>query len=303
MAVPIRSSAVVSAAGGRARRTRGARGTRNRTASVLVFVADHALRLAFCAMFLAPVAWVVLTSLMSDTQSLTGELVPDPVQWSNYATVFDRAPLLAYAWNTLVICVLSTVGVLVSCVPPAYALAVLRWRGRDRVFVLVLATMMLPAAVTLVPLYAIFAQLGWIGSFLPLVVPAFLGDAFSIFLLRQFFLGIPQDLVDSARIDGAGDLRILWSVVLRLARPAIGAVAIFSFVYNWNDLFAPLIYLSQNQKLWTLSIALSQFKGLHHTDWNLTMAAAVLVMTPVILLFFAAQRVFIEGVTFTGVKG
>jgi multiple sugar transport system permease protein len=300
MAVPLFAPTRARARG---RHVRGTRTGNGRPRPALVLVADHALQLAFVVMFLAPVAWVVLTSLMSDQQALTGDLVPDPVQWSNYAKVFDRAPLLAYAWNTLVICVLSTVGVIVSCVPPAYALSILRWRGRDRVFVLVLATMMLPAAVTLVPLYAIFTQLGWIGTFLPLIVPAFLGDAFSIFLLRQFFLGIPQDLIDSARIDGAGEVRILVSIVMRLARPAIGAVAIFSFVYNWNDLFAPLIYLSQNEKLWTLSIALSQFKGLHHTDWNLTMAAAVLVMTPVILLFFAAQRVFIEGVTFTGVKG
>jgi multiple sugar transport system permease protein len=288
------------APGGRSQRARAGRPSRQ---PLLLFVAQHAVQLAFAAMFLAPVVWVILTSLMTDRQSLTGDIVPDPVQWSNYATVFDRAPLLAYAWNTLVICVISTIGVLVSCVPPAYALAVLRWRGRDGVFLVVLATMMLPAAVTLVPLYAIFAQMGWIGTFLPLLVPSFLGDAFSIFLLRQFFLGIPPELIDSARIDGASDVRILRSVVLPIARPAIGAVAIFSFVYNWNDLFAPLIYLSQNQKLWTLSIALSQFKGLHHTDWNLTMAAAVLVMAPVILLFFAAQRVFIEGVTFTGMKG
>jgi multiple sugar transport system permease protein len=284
----------------RSPRSRKATWTRHR---ILVAIAERALEISFAAMFVMPVVWVVLTSLMSDQQSLSGNLIPSPVVWSNYVTVFLKAPLLAYAWNTLLICVLSTVGVVVSCVPPAYALSILRWRGRDRAFVLVLATMMLPAAVTLVPLYAVYAQLGWIGTFLPLIVPAFLGDAFSIFLLRQFFLGIPLELVDSARIDGAGELRILWSVVVRLARPAIGAVAIFNFVYNWNDLFGPLLYLSQNERLWTLSIALSQFKGLHHVDWNLTMAASVLVMTPVILLFFAAQRVFIEGVTFTGIKG
>jgi multiple sugar transport system permease protein len=162
---------------------------------------------------------------------------------------------------------------------------------------------MLPIQVTIVPLYIIFVRFGWVGSFKPLVVPLFFGDAFTIFLLRQFFLTIPEELSDAARVDGASEFQIMTRVIVPLAKPAIAAVALFQFLYSWNDFFAPLLYLVENPKLWTLSIGLSEFRGQFHVEWNLTMAASVLFMLPVIVLFFLAQRVFVEGITLTGVKG
>jgi multiple sugar transport system permease protein len=269
----------------------------------LMSVARHAGLIAVAVMFLAPFVFIVLTALMTESQAVTPSFWPRPFQWSNFAEVFDRIPLLAYGWNTTQIAVGSTIGVLVSCIPVAYALSRMRWRGRQIAFVLILATLMLPFQVTIVPLYIIWVRLGQIGHLTPLILPSFLGDAFSIFLLRQFFLTIPEELSDAARVDGASEFQIMTRVIVPLAKPAIAAVALFNFLYNWNDLFAPLIFVGTNQKLWTLTIALSEFTQRHGTEWNLTMAAAILFMLPVIVLFFLAQRVFVEGVTLTGVKG
>ena len=205
--------------------------------------------------------------------------------------------------NTLIYATLSTVGVVVSSVPVAYALSRIQWRGRGVAFIVVLATMMLPAQVTAVPLYIMFAKLHLVGTLAPLIIPSFFGDAFSIFLLRQFLLTIPQEYVDAARVDGAGEWRILLKIVVPLAKPAIAAVALFSFLYAWNDFFGPLLYTSENQNAWTVSVALSNLRGQHHVQWNLTMAATVLFMLPVIAIFFAAQKYFVQGVTLTGVKG
>ena len=266
-------------------------------------VARHAGLIAVAVMFVAPFVFIVLTALMTESQAVTPSFWPRPFQWSNFATVFDRIPLLAYGWNTTQIAVGSTVGVLVSCIPVAYALSRMRWRGRQLAFLLILATLMLPFQVTIVPLYIIWVRLGQIGHLTPLILPSFLGDAFSIFLLRQFFLTIPEELSDAARVDGASEFQIMTRVIVPLAKPAIAAVALFNFLYNWNDLFAPLIFVGTNQKNWTLTIALSEFTQRHGSEWNLTMAAAILFMLPVIVLFFLAQRVFVEGVTLTGVKG
>jgi multiple sugar transport system permease protein len=266
-------------------------------------VANHTVLIALSAVFLLPLVFVFLTAVMTDHQALTPHVWPQPFVWSNFPHVFSSIPLLRYTWNTTVIATVSTLGILLSCIPAAYALSRMRWRGRQVAFVVVLATLMLPVQVTIVPLYIIFVRLGWIGSLKPLIVPAFFGDAFSIFLLRQFFLTIPEELVDAARVDGAGEFQIMTRVIVPLAKPAIAAVALFSFLYSWNDFFAPLLFLGENPKLWTLAIGLSEFKAVHHVQWNLTMAASMLFMVPVIILFFLSQRVFIEGVTLTGVKG
>jgi multiple sugar transport system permease protein len=173
----------------------------------------------------------------------------------------------------------------------------------------VLVALMLPPQVSVVPLYVMWAKLGnavgfhFIGSLWPLIIPAWLGDAFSIFLLRQFFMTIPEEYLDAARVDGCGELRILTTVVLRLAKPAIAAVALFSVLYTFNDFFLPLLYLSDNPHNWVVSLGLSQYRSLHQVQWNLTMAATLLVMAQVIIVFFLAQRAFVEGVTLTGVKG
>jgi multiple sugar transport system permease protein len=266
-------------------------------------VATHSMLIVTSLMFLLPMFFVITTALMTDEQSLTRELWPSPFVWSNFLDVFQRLPMWRYTFNTMLIATLSTVGVVLSCIPVAYALSRMQWRGRQAAFIAVLATLMLPFQVTIVPLYVIFTRLHWINTPLPLIVPAFFGDAFSIFLLRQFFLTIPDELSDAARVDGASEWQIMTRVIVPLAKPAVAAVALFNFLYNWNDFFGPLLYVIGNSRWWTLGLGLSEFRTMHHVEWNLTMAASLLFMLPVIILFFLAQRVFVEGVTLTGVKG
>jgi multiple sugar transport system permease protein len=284
--------------------------TRLRTAEArrrafLTTVANHAVAIALTAVFVLPLFFVVTTSLMSQQQALNPhDLIPHPFQWRNYTDIFSEEPILRYGWNTLVYAGLATLGVVLSSVPVAYALSVIKWRGQRAVFLLVISTMMLPSQVTIVPLFLLFKHFGWIGSLKPLIVPAFLGDAFSIFLLRQFFLTIPSELVDAARVDGANEFQIMWHVVVKVAKPAIAAVGLFQFLYCWNDFFGPLIYSLNNDKIWTLSVGLQQFTTIHRgVLWNQQMAASVVFMLPVIILFLVAQKAFIEGITLTGVKG
>jgi multiple sugar transport system permease protein len=268
----------------------------------LIAIADHSLLIAASIAFLAPFAFMVMTALMTDAQSLSSDLWPKPFHWSNFTAVFDQAPFLRYTANSMLYAGLATIGVLVSSIPVAYALSRLRWKGRDAVFLLVLATMMLPAQVTAVPLYVMWSKLHLVGSLAPVIIPNWFGDAFSIFLLRQFFLTIPEEYADAARVDGCGELRIMLTVIMRLAKPAIAAVALFSFLYCWNDFFGPLLYTGENTDHWTVSLGLSQFRTTYQVHWNLTMMATILFMAPVIALFFAAQKAFVEGVTLTGVK-
>jgi multiple sugar transport system permease protein len=283
-----------------------ARPTRRRSprrAQRLTWIAEHSILIVLAIMFISPFVFMVLTALMTNDQALSTRLWPQPFRFGNITEVFDKAPLWRYTANTMVYAALSTIGVLVSSVPVAYALSRLRWKGRDGVFLLVLATMMLPAQVTAVPLYVMWSKLGLVGTLWPVILPNWFGDAFSIFLLRQFFLTIPEEYADAARVDGCGELRILLTVVLRLARPAIAAVALFAFLYAWNDFFNPLLYTAENPDNWTLSIGLSHFRTTYQVQWNLTMMATILFMAPVIVLFLAAQKAFVEGVTLTGVKG
>jgi multiple sugar transport system permease protein len=269
----------------------------------LIGVADHSLLIVAAALFLAPVVFVTLTALMTNEQALSARLWPHPFQWGNFVDVFQSAPLWRWALNSFIYSSLATLGLLISSIPVAYAFSRLRWRGRDAVFLVVLVALMLPPQVTVVPLYVMWAKLGLVGTLWPLIIPNWLGDAFAIFLLRQFFLTIPEEYIDAARVDGCGELRILTTVVCRLAKPAIAAVALFSILYTWNDFFLPLLYVGENPDKWVASIGLSQFRSLHQVQWNLTMAATLLVMLPVVVLFFLAQRAFVEGVTLTGVKG
>jgi multiple sugar transport system permease protein len=274
----------------------------------LFAVANHSVLIAAAIGFVAPIAFITLTALMTNKQALSSDLWPHPFRWQNFADVFTKAPFLRWTFNTLVYSVLATIGVVVSSIPVAYAFARLRWRGRDAMFLVVLVALMLPPQVTVVPLYVMWAKFkpfgyDFIGTLWPVIAPNWLGDAFSIFLLRQFFLTIPEEYIDAARVDGCGELRILFTVVTRLARPAIAAVALFSFLYTFNDFFLPLLYVGENAHHWVLSIGLSEFRSLHQVQWNLTMAATLLVMAPVIIVFFLAQKAFVEGITLTGVKG
>jgi multiple sugar transport system permease protein len=287
--------------------TRGGRERRPPSAvrrrRLLVRVADNSLLIAAAVMFLAPFAFIVLTALMTNNQALSARLWPSPFRLENFVDVFRQAPMWRYAWNSFLYSGLATLGVLLSSVPVAYALARLRFRGRHVLFMATLVAMMLPPQVTIVPIYVLWSKLHLVGTLAPLVVPNWLGDAFSIFLLRQFFLTLPEEYLDAARVDGASELRIVTSIVVRLAQPAIAAVALFSFLSTFNDFFGPLLYLGQDPSNWTLSIGLAEFRTLHQVQWNLTMAATLVVMAPVIVLFFLAQRAFVEGITLTGVKG
>jgi multiple sugar transport system permease protein len=272
---------------------------------LLMAVANHSIAIVISAVFVLPFIFILLTALMTQQQALTTHFWPSPFQWGNFARVFSEIPLIRYTYSTLVYAVLATIGVVASSIPVAYALSRMSWRGRNVAFLLVISTLMLPVQVTIVPLYVVFVRLHWVGSLKPLIVPAFFGDAFTIFLLRQFFLTIPQELSDAARVDGGGEFQIMTRVIMPLAKPAIAAVALFQFLYCWNDFFGPLLYTGSNPKIWTLAVGLAQYSETVHRSvlWNIQMAASVLFMLPVILLFFLAQRVFVEGVTLTGVKG
>jgi multiple sugar transport system permease protein len=266
-------------------------------------VADHSLLIAAAIIFLAPFMFIVLTAFMTDAQALSPNLWPQPFRLQNFVEIFQKAPLWRYALNSLLYGGLATLFLLMSSIPVAYALAKMRWRGRDAAFLVVLIAMMLPPQVTVIPVYVMWAKLHLVGTLWPVILPNLLGDAFSIFLLRQFFLTIPEEYLDAARVDGCGEFRILTTVVLRLAKPAIAAVALFSFLFCFNDFFGPLLYTGESPQNWTLSVGLSQFRTLLQVHWNLTMAATLVVIAPVVFLFFLAQRAFVEGVTLTGVKG
>ncbi|MFI0939036.1 carbohydrate ABC transporter permease [Streptomyces sp. NPDC021020] len=270
----------------------------------LNWIAVHALGIAAAAFFVLPFVFVFLTAVMTDNQALTRDLWPHTWQWSNFSTVWHTPGFLTWWRNTLVYAVVGTTLTVVSSLPVAYALAKFRFRGRNLVMVLVISTMMLPPQVIVIPMYLFWTkQLGLDGTLWPLIIPMAFGDAFTIFLLRQFLLTIPKEYTEAARVDGCGELRTLLRVIIPMIKPAIAAVALFQFFYCWNDYFGPQIYASSNPAAWTLSYGLESFKGAHHTNWNLTMAATVLVMAPVIVVFFFAQKAFIEGVTLTGVKG
>jgi multiple sugar transport system permease protein len=276
---------------------------RNRRQSRLAWIAQHSIAIVLAIMFVTPVVYLVLLSLMTSNQALTSDYWPNSWHPENYVKVFQATPLPHYLLNTVIYAVTSTVLTLASSVPAAYALAKLKFRGRNALFLVIICVMMLPPQVVTVPLYLMWANAGLTGTLWPLILPMLAGDAFSIFLLRQFLLTIPDSVVDAARIDGCGEWQVLLRVVVPMARPGIAATAIFQFFYAWNDYYGPLLYTSEDQSNWTLSIALSQFKVLHHVEWNLVMAATLLVMAPVIIVFFLAQKAFVQGVTLTGVKG
>jgi multiple sugar transport system permease protein len=224
------------------------------------------------------------------------------LEWSNYSEGFKAFPFFRMLRNTLVICVLTVAGTVISCSLAAYGLACVQWKGREVLFWTMLATMMLPAQVTMIPLFQTFKSLGWINTILPLVVPAFCGNAFFIFMLRQFYRTIPVSLMDAARIDGAGDLRIWASVVLPLSKAALAVVAVFSFIGAWNDFLGPLLYLMDDDK-YTLAIGLARLQGQYSSDWGRMMAMSVVMTLPLVTLFFLAQRTFVEGIKIGGVKG
>ncbi len=280
-----------------------AQGTRRRWSRVAHSVPTIVL-IVLAAVYLLPFIWMITTSLKTQPQSIASPpvLIPNPFTFDAFPKALEQMNFIGALRNTLIYAVPSVIGTLVSCSLVAYGFALVKWPGRNIVFVVVLATMMLPGQVTFIPLYVIYAKLGWINTFLPLIVPSFLGTPFFIFLLRQFFLGIPNDLLDAARMDGASELRILIRVVVPLSKPALITVGLLTFIDKWNDFYGPLIYL-QKPELRPLSVALQVFQTNHSTDWPRLMAASVVVALPLVVIYFVAQRSFIEGLTLTGSKG
>ena len=257
------------------------------------------------ALLIVPFIWMALASLKGTAEifAIPPTWLPKEWRWENYVEVFDRMPFLSYLRNTTVITVLSIIGTVYSSSLVAYSFACLRWPGRDKIFILVIATMMLPLHVIMIPLFVIFKELHWLNTYKPLIVPAFLGGgAFYIFLLRQFFLTIPRELFDAARIDGCSEWRLYWKIAMPLARPALITVAILTFMFSWNDFLGPLIYLSDQAKN-TLALGLAMLVGQHQTEWGILMAASVIIMIPMVVIFFAFQRYFIQGFTMSGLKG
>jgi ABC-type glycerol-3-phosphate transport system permease component len=259
---------------------------------------------ALAALFLLPFLWMVSTSLKADRQvfAYPPQWVPHPAHPENYPISLSAFPFWRYLGNTLFLCAATVAGSLFSCALPAYAFARLPFRGRDGLFLLMLGTIMLPAQATMLPVFLLFRRMGWIGTFLPLWVPAFFGNAFYIFLLRQFFRTIPRELSDAARIDGCSELGIFWRVILPLSRPALATVALFSFIGTWTDYLGPLVYL-HDERQFTLALGLTAFLGRHGAEWNLLMAAATVVTAPLIFLFLLTQRTFVKGVALSGLKG
>ncbi len=272
----------------------------------------HLVLLVTSLIFLTPLAWMISTSLkpIEETMKQPPVWIPSHIFWGNYwdAITYGSAtlgyiPFLVYARNTLIVCILVVAGTVASNSLVAYSFARLRWPGRDIAFAATLATMMVPFPVVMVPIFGLFRDLGWIGTYRPLWVPAWFGGAFSIFLLRQFFRTIPFELSEAAKLDGCSEWRIFKDVILPLSKPALAVVALFSFLATWNDFLGPLIYLL-DQKTFTLSLGLQFYQSQHGgTQWNLLMAASTIVIAPIIVLFFFTQRVFIQGIALTGLKG
>jgi multiple sugar transport system permease protein len=285
-------------------RAMAARSQRRRWSSRLSRVAPMVVLIVLAAVYLTPFVWMISTSLKTLAQSLASPpvVIPNPIVWKAFTDALTKMNYPLALRNTLIYAVPAVIGTVVSCSLVAYGFALVQWRGRNTVFLIVLATMMLPSQVTLIPLYVIYAKLGWINTYLPLLVPTFLGSPFFIFLLRQFFMGMPKELIDAARLDGASELRILTTIVAPLSAPALITVGLLTFIDKWNDFYGPLIFL-QRPELQPLSLAVQVFQTQHGTDWPLLMAASVLVAAPLVALYFVAQRKFIEGITLTGLKG
>jgi ABC-type glycerol-3-phosphate transport system permease component len=264
----------------------------------------HLVLLAGVTLMFVPLAWTLSTSLKKPGEVFLfpPTFIPNEIIWRNYLDAVTAIPFFKYLANTVIITGLTILGKVMSVTLVAFAFARLRWWGRDTLFLIMLATLMLPTQVTLIPQFILFKNLGWINTFLPLIVPHFFGGPWLTFLVRQFLLTLPRELDDAARIDGCSSFGVFARIILPLAMPAVLIVVIFVFNNTWNDFLGPLIYLHSQDKF-TLALGLRMFQGEASTSWNLLMAASLLTMLPVLLLFFAAQKYFMQGIVFTGVKG
>ena len=278
---------------------------RYKSAALVRTFLKYAILVIGGVIFLFPLYWLMITAFKADRNMflMPPQLFPDPWDFSHFPRMFRHYDFFMYLKNTLLLVVLNLGGVLLTAPMVAYSMARLRWRGRDFCFMLILATMMLPAQVTMIPLYITFSNLGYVDTYVPLFLGSWLGGgAFNIFLIKQFFMTIPMDIEESARIDGAGVLLIYWRIMLPLVTPVLTTVSIFIFMWTWNDFMGPLLYLNSPQKM-TLSISLRLFQQqLGTMDYGMLFSATLLMVIPVIVFFFLGQRKFIEGIALTGMK-
>ncbi len=266
----------------------------------------HLLLIVFAIAFMLPFYWMIVSSLKTNQQMFTNPIqwFPPVPRWENYPTAinYPNFPFLRFLWNTVFYSVSVTLGTVISCAAVGYGFARLRFPFRNVLFYITIATLMIPFIVTFIPTYILFKNVGLIGGYAPLILPSFLGNAFYIFMMRQFFLGLPNELGDAARVDGAGHFRTFWQVMLPLVKPAMMVVAVFTFLGTWNDFLGPLIYLGDNLQF-PLSLGLYAFRAQRTTEWALLMAASTITTVPLIIVFFFTQRYFLEGIKLSGLKG
>jgi len=279
-------------------------GTSRSARQIMAKLAIHTLLIMGAVVLMLPLAWMFSTSLkdLGVVFSIPPQWIPNPPRWENYIEIFRVVPFGRYFINTGTVTLLNVIGKVLSCSLVAFAFARLRWRGRDVMFLIMLATLMLPYQVTLIPQFVIYRKLDWIDTYLPLVLPNWFGGPFLTFLLRQYYLTIPMELDDAARIDGASIFDTYLRIILPLSKPGLAAVAIFMFNSSWNAFLGPLIYLHTRER-YTLAMGLRTFQDQYYTSWHLLMAASLVSMLPVLVIFFFAQKYFIQGIVFTGVKG
>ncbi|HRA68505.1 MAG: carbohydrate ABC transporter permease [Caldilinea sp.] len=279
---------------------------RHTSRQVLHALLVYGLVLPGAVLFTIPLLWMLSTALKEPKQIFIfpPEWIPNPAHWENFWIGWnDFLPFNRFLFNSLVITGNNIIGNVVSCCLAAFAFARLRARGKNFFFILVLGTMLLPTEVTIIPQYVLFSKIGWTNTWLPLTVPAWFGYAFFIFLLRQFFMGIPRELDEAARLDGANSWRILWNIVIPLSKPVLATVVIFGFIGNWNNFLQPLIYI-RSTDMQVLAVGLNMFRGAFgNTNYNYMMAVALLVLLPVLIVFFFGQRLFVRGIALTGIKG
>lgn len=264
----------------------------------------YILLVLIAACFILPVLFMFLSSFKTSSElfQVPMKWLPSRIQFDNYKGVFDTIPFWTYLKNTVIIVFFNIIGSVFSSAFVAYGFSRLRWKWREKVFAIVLVTMILPYQVTLIPQYIIFSKLNWVGTFLPLTVTCFFGNSMYIFLMRQFFLGIPIELSEAARIDGSGEFRIFAQILLPCSRPVLVTVGVFAFLKTWNDYVGPLVFLS-DQKLYTLSLGAKMLQSNLDPNWDLLMALGSMMVLPVLIIFFCLQKYFIQGVTMSGIKG
>ena len=266
-------------------------------------ILTYLLVLVGIVLFTGPFIWMISTSFKLPAEQYTHNLIPEPATVVNYVNLFKKLPEFSrQIFNSFELATINTVGQLLTCAMAAFVFAVVKFRGRNFLFTLLLITWIIPFQVTLIPNFIIFSKIGLVGTQIPLWLPAFWGGAFGTFLIRQYFLTIPRELAEAARMDGASLFQIFWRIYLPNARPALTALGLFTFLGSWNDLLHPLIYLPTNQELTTIPIGLSLFQTQYGGRWTILMAGTLISVLPIIILFFFAQRQFIEGIALSGVK-